>query len=99
MNDRKLKQLFETAQGEKPPVAPEDFAARVVHVIRNEARVAPHSLWDQLGELFPRLAFTATIIVACCVLGDIYFSNASSSSFSAEVNAISEQWLFAANGN
>jgi hypothetical protein len=99
MNDRKLKQLFETARSETPPVAPEDFAARVERAIRNEARAAPHSLWDELGELFPRLALTATVIVACCVLSDLYFSNASASSFSAEVNAISEQWLFAANGN
>ncbi len=70
----------------------------VVRALRSEARPAPLSFWDQLEALFPRLAITATLVVGLCVLGDVYFSTMYPTSLSSEVNAISEQWLFAANG-
>jgi hypothetical protein len=99
MNERKLQKLFESARNEPPPVPPENFSVRVASALRRDQRPGPVSLWDQIGQLFPRLAFTAAIIIGLCLVAEFYVSTNDSSSLSVEVSQISEQWLFAANGN
>jgi hypothetical protein len=100
MKDRKLQQLFAAAREETPPLPPEDFAAQVTAALpRKQWESASISLWDQLGQLLPRLAFAVVIIIGLCLVAEFYSSTVDASSLSAEVNQLSEQWLFAVNGN
>jgi hypothetical protein len=99
MNDEKLKKLFELARSEIAPAPPEGFDARVVHALRREAAASPVSLWDQLEALFPRMAVATVLLMGLCVLGDYSLAAVYPASFSAQMNEISEQWLFAANGD
>lgn len=100
MNDHKLKRLFELSHGETPPAAREGFDERVMAAIRREPHSVAESvsLWDQIGRLFPRLAFGVVLIIGVCVLAD-FCTLTESSSLTAGIDQISEQWLFAANGN
>ena len=102
MNNERLRKLFRLARTETPPAPPEGFDARVLAAIRREQReqrAAPASLWEQLGELFPRFATAAVLVIAVCALADFYFSATQPSSLAADVTELSEQWLFAANGD
>ena len=99
MNNERLRKLFRLARTETPPAPPEGFDARVLAAIRRERRAAPASLWEQLGELFPRFATAAVLVIAVCALADFYFSATQPSSLAADVTELSEQWLFAANGD
>ena len=98
MKDEKLKKLFELARTEIPPDAPEGFDTGVIRAVRNETRLVV-SWWEQIGELFPRLALATALVLGLCVAGEVYFSTEYSTSLTADVGAISEQWLFAANAN
>lgn len=99
MNERKFKRLFELARSETPPVAAEeDFDARVLAAIRRERRKAPVSLWEQIGELFPRLAVAAVVLMAACVLTDYCSSPTQTASLTDDVNQMSEPWLYGADG-
>jgi hypothetical protein len=95
MNDRKLKKLFELSRAEHAPEPPAGFDARVLDAIRQETRLGPPSLWDQLGALLPRLAAAAALVITLCVASDYYFSGGNSGSLTADVSELSEQWLFA----
>ena len=100
MTRHKLKYLFNQASHDVAPLPPEGFDARVMAAVRrNEAKVPAASWWEQLEELFPRLAVATVLTVVLCVASDFYFSSAYATSFTGDVGAISEQWLFAANGN
>ncbi|MDB6065374.1 MAG: hypothetical protein JWR26_1582 [Pedosphaera sp.] len=99
MNDHELKKLFGLARHETPPVAPAGFDARVVSALRREQRVAPLSLWDQLEQLFPRLAIASVLAISLCIMADFGLSSLDHSSLSADVGQISEQWLFGADEN
>ena len=98
MNDDRLRQLFESARIETQPGAPEGFDARVLADVRRERRAAPVSLWEQIGELFPRLAVGATLVIALCLAADFYWSAAPPAGLAADVTQLSDQWLFAPNG-
>ena len=98
MNERKLKKLFELARAETPPAAPDDFDARVLSAVRREQRAAPVSLWEQLGELFPKLAVAAALVVGTCVTADFYLSVTQSPRVTGDLTALSEQWQFGDNG-
>jgi len=73
MNEKKLKQLFESARREQPPVPPADFAADVLRAVR---QVQPAKLkeqfpnFDQLNSWFPRIALAAAAVIALCVAAD-----------------------------
>jgi hypothetical protein len=99
MNDPKLKKLFELAQKETPPAPPGNFELRVLAAIRREERAAPLTWWDQLGALFPRLALAAVLLMAVCLAADYYASACHPSSFAEDATQISDQALFAANGD
>jgi hypothetical protein len=94
MNDRELQKLFALTRSEAPPAPPEGFDARVFSAVRREQRAAPLSLWEQFGQLFPRLAVASVVAISACILVDVGLSSLDSSSFSADVSQISEQWLF-----
>lgn len=97
MNDDRLKKIFELARAETPPAAPEGFDARVLAAVRRERRAAPVNWWEQIGELFPRLAIGAALVIALCVTVN-YWTALQSSSLAADASELSDQWLFAANG-
>jgi hypothetical protein len=99
MNDDRLKKLFALARTETPPSAPEGFDARVLAAVRRERRAAPVSVWEQIGALFPRLAVGAALVIALCLAAEFCWSAMQPSSLAAEVSELSDQWLFAANGD
>ena len=98
MNDRKLNKLFELARRETPPAAPEDFDARVLSAIRREQRAAPITLWEQLGELFPRLAVAALVVMGVCLTADFCYSASQGPRVTGDLTALSEQWSLNDNG-
>ena len=98
MNDRKLKKLFDAARNEVPPGAPEGFDLRVMAAVRREQRAAPASLWEQLEELFPRLATAAVAVIVACLIANLCFAAFYPSSLTADLEELSGQGLFAANG-
>ena len=97
MNE-KLKQLFEAARREPAPAPGDAFEASVMRSIRRETPAGPASLFDQLGLLFPRLAFAAVMLIAVCVAGEFLSSALSLPSLSEGVAQLSDQWLFTVNG-
>ncbi len=97
MNDRKLKKLFDLTRSETPPVAPEGFDSRVMAALRREQRAGLPSLWDQLDQLFPRLAVATVLIIGLCIAGDFAYSTLHPASLTADVHELADQWLLAAN--
>jgi hypothetical protein len=98
MNEHDLKKLMDAARRETPPAPPADFAARMMTAVRREPRATPVTLWEQLDRLFPRLAFAAAAVIAVCVAADLCQSALYPSNLTTDLDEISEQWLFAANG-
>lgn len=92
MNERKLKQLFESAGRETPPVLSDDFATRVLIELRREPE--PVSLFDQLNLWFPKVAWASVAVIVLCVTGELALNLPSLSEGGAQ---ISDQWLFAVN--
>lgn len=99
MNDHKLKKLFDLARADAPPAASESFDARVMAAIRREQRAAPLTWWDELGALFPRLAFAAALVMAACLAADYCYSARHHSTLAEDMGQYSEQFLVAANGD
>ena len=93
MNERKLKQLFGAARKETPPAPPEDFAQRVMQAVRRDAATPPAevTLFDQLNQLFPRIAWAAAVVLVLCVAGELV-SSATQPSFN-DVAQLSDQWF------
>jgi hypothetical protein len=96
MKEANIEQLFKAARNQRVPEPPFSFTQNVISAIRREerSRVAPR-IFDQLGSLFPRLAWAAVLIIALCLGSDFYFSQ-KDSGITAEVQQVAEQWLFAA---
>ena len=92
MNESKFKRLFELARGETPPVAPAGFDAQVLSAIRRERRAAPVSLWDQLGEMFPRLAVAALLVIGTCTAADYFYTSNQDAHASGDLTVLSEQF-------
>lgn len=79
MNEKKLKQLFESARKETAPVPPMDFAADVLRAVCREPQARPAeagSLFDQLNFLFPRLAIASAVVIVLCVAADFGLTSA-----------------------
>lgn len=101
MNEQKLKQLFGAARQESPPSPEAGFENLVLSAIRREPRggLADTISWfDDLGGLFPRLAWAAALLVALCVAADFGLGALGVPGLTDGVEQISEQWLFTANG-
>jgi hypothetical protein len=97
MNDRKLKKLFELSRGEAPPTPLEGFDARVMLAVRREQRAQVASLWEQLDQLFPRLAVATALIVGTCALADFVYSSQHPTEIPADTTELAEQWLYTGN--
>lgn len=98
MNDRKLRQLFDTVRREPPLEPSPGFESRVLSGLRREPPVVPASLFDQLSLLFPRLAWAAVLVVALCVAADYSLDAFGMPDISAGTAQLSDQWLFTENG-
>ena len=98
MNDQKLKKLFEAMREDKSPLPRDSFDARVMSGIRREQKALPPTVWEQLGQLFPRLATAAIAAMALVCLADICHSALYPENTKSDVEELSEQWLFANNG-
>jgi hypothetical protein len=95
MNEQKLQKLFNAARDEPAQGPAAGFEARVMRALRREPRPEPFSLAEQLGELFPRLALAAAMVIGLCVAADLCLSAFVQADLSASVAEASEQWLFA----
>jgi hypothetical protein len=99
MNNSKIQQLFAAARKEEAPEVPFQFDQTVVAAIRRDARRSfSPSLFEQLNQLFPRLAAAALIVIGLCVATDYYFSPAETNvTTTADVQQAAADWLFASN--
>ena len=97
MNESKMQKLFAAARHERAPEVPFHFERNVISAIRRGERrsVAP-SFFEQLNQLFPRLAAAAVVIIGLCVATEFYFEN-SETTTTADVQQAAEEWLFASN--
>jgi len=90
MNELKFKKLFALARKENAPAAPDGFDARVLAAIRREERAAPVTLWEQLGQLFPRLAVAAVLVMGVCVFADFYFTSSQTTTVTSMLTELSD---------
>ena len=99
MNDRKIEKLFAAARRETAPEPPFTFARDTLTALRmerNRATEPAPTLFDQLGLLFPRLAWAAATVIVLCVAAEAW--NASQgATLSNAAESVKETWLFAAN--
>lgn len=98
MNENKIGKLFSAARNEPPPPADSNFATQVMRAIRREPAPEPASVFSQLGELFPRLAIAAVLVIGFCVAADFCASAIEQPDLTSGVAQLSEQWLFATKG-
>lgn len=98
MNERKLKQLFESARREPAPVPPADLDSRVMRAIRREPGPATLPLWDQLNALFPRVAWAAVAVIVLSLAADYGLSAAGVPGLSDGISQISAAWFLTPNG-
>ena len=97
MKDAKIQNLFAAARNEQAPEVPFNFDATVVSAIRRDGRrSAVPSFFEQLNQLFPRLAAGALLIIGLCVATDFYFGKEEPTT-TADVQQAAEELLFASN--
>jgi hypothetical protein len=99
MSKEKLNQLFTAARKEAPPLPEAGFENLVMSAIRRGPQnpgAATVSLLDQLGALFPRLAWAAALVLALCVVADFGLTALAQTNLTDGIAELSEQWLFAA---
>ena len=97
MTNEKVNRLMRTGRNEAAPAPDATFDARVMGAIRRSGHQEAVSLLDQINLLFPRVAWAAAAVIACCILVEVGVGMFSQSDISAKVAEISEQWIFAAN--
>jgi hypothetical protein len=93
MNQSKLESLFSAARNEIPPAPEPGFDRRVLRALPAEPP-APLSVFDQIAELFPRLASAAVLVLALCAVTELCLSN-NKSNLALGIAQASEEWLFA----
>ena len=94
MSDARLKRLFSAARRAQPEALPEDFPARVMATVRREAGAQPaRTVLDELDRLFPRLAWTAVLVMALCLAGDLGHSLVAGPDLADGATQWLEQWL------
>jgi hypothetical protein len=93
MKKDKIVKLLKSAGEEPAPSVSPDFAAKVMRQIRRDTRPQPISLFDQLSELFPRLALGAALAIALGIALDLAADNFGSGDLSENVAQVSSQWL------
>ena len=98
MNENKIRKLFAAAREEQAPQPGPDFAAGVMRVVRQSPTPEPVSVFGQLGDLFPRLAVAAVLMIGLCVAADFCAAAMDQADLTSGVSQLSEQWLFATKG-
>ena len=98
MNERKLQKLFDSARREPAPEPSPGFDARVLSALRREQPPESVFLLDQLGQLYPRLAWAAALVIALCVAADYGLAAWGVPDLAAGTALLSDQWLFTQNG-
>ncbi len=98
MDQKKIEALFRSAQGVLPPSAAGGFTARLMRQVRGAAQVEPLGWTEQLLAFWPRLAAGAVAVILLCATAEIWTAMTAAQDFESGVTAISEQWLFAAEG-
>ncbi len=98
MNENKIQKLFASARKKQPPQPDADFSARVLRAVRREPVPAESTVFGQLGELFPRLAIAAAVLIGLCIAADFCASAIEQPDLTSGVTQLSEQWLFATKG-
>ncbi len=90
MNELKFKKLFALARKDGAPAVADGFDARVLAAVRREERAAPVSVWEQLGEMFPRLAVATALVMGLCVFTDYYFASNQRTTVSGMLTELSD---------
>lgn len=98
MNESILEKIFKAARGETAPAPSAGFDARVMSALRRERTPESISVFDQLGLLFPRLAWAAVLVIALCVAADFSLAAVGLPDLTTGAAQLSDQWLFTANG-
>jgi len=98
MNEKKMRRLIESARAEPAPEPAAEFTAGVMRAVRQVRVPGKASVLDQLGELFPRLATVALLVIGLCVAADFCASALGQPDLTGGVAELSEQWLFATKG-
>ncbi len=93
MKDPRLDRLLSVARLAPPAALPADFAAEVTTTVRRMPEPASSSLFAELNNLFPRLAWTAMLVMALCLAGDFGHSLMSGPDLTDGVTQWLEQWL------
>jgi hypothetical protein len=96
MNNKKLNQLFEAAKKETAASPTEGFDLVVMRQIRRNPARLPFSIFDQLGQWYPRLALAAGTIIVLCVAAELVVSSVGSS-LGENAAQLSEQVVLAEN--
>lgn len=97
MKEEKIKKLFQSAKNEPAPEPPFNFSQSVVSAIQRETNRLPVStIFDQLGQLFPRLAWAVALVIGLCLATELYMTG-KDSGLSVSVEQVAGEWLFAAN--
>ena len=95
MKESRIKSLFEAVRKQSVPEAPSNFSATVIGAIRRDARrTGGFSLFDELGRLFPRIAFASIVVIGLCVAADMYFTE-TDSTLTDNVEQVANDWMFA----
>lgn len=74
MNDRRLRQLFNTVKKEQSAGANEGFDLLVMRQIRRNPARAELTISDLLGRWFPRLALASVAVIALCLVSEFVFT-------------------------
>ena len=101
MNENKLNQLYGAVRKEIPPSPEPGFENLVLSAIRREQSArGPEtvSVFDQLGALFPRLAWAAVLVVALGVGVDFGLGALGVPGLTDGVAQAADQWLFTTTG-
>ncbi len=98
MNKTKWKRLFDAARQEPPPSPRPGFELRVTRALETAAPPRPIALFEQLGELLPRVALASTLAIALFVAADLGLSALGQPDLADGAAQLSDQWLFATKG-
>jgi hypothetical protein len=98
MNENKMRRLLDAARSEPLAQPGPDFAAQAMRAVRQAPESEPVSVLGQLGDLFPRLAVAAALVIGLCVAADFCAAAVDQSDLTSGVAQLSDQWLFATRG-
>lgn len=87
MNNRKLRELFRVAKGQKPAAPTEGFDVLVMQQIRRNPARIELSITDVLGRWFPRLALAAAAVIALCVVTEFVSTGPDLTDSAAQLSA------------